>query len=218
MNQSIAVLFDMDGVIADTNRYHKECIHLFCEKHGLQLSEEDMKQRVYGRTNRDWLTNLFGTIPAEKIAVYADEKEQLFREVYAPYLKPVAGLPEFLEALERNNIPKAIATSAPPANVDFVVDGTGIRNYFNTILDERMVSRGKPDPEIYLKTAQALGFPNEQCIVIEDSLSGVEAGQRAGSKVIGITTTHSREELAHCDLVIDNFHDMTIEKLRSLMP
>lgn len=217
MTKSYAVIFDMDGVIVDTNPYHKACIHQFCEKHGLHLSEEEMKKKVYGRTNRDWLTNLFGKLPPAQINAYAEEKEQMFREMYAPYIKPVSGLPEFLAMLHTNRIPRAIATSAPPANVEFVVGATGIQKYFDTILDERMVTHGKPDPEIYIKTAQALGLPNAQCIVIEDSLSGVEAGQRAGSKVIGITTTHSKEELRHCDLVIDDFRNLSAEKLESLM-
>jgi beta-phosphoglucomutase len=217
MIKHFAVIFDMDGVIVDTNPHHKISIHQFCTKYGFSLTEKEMKQRVYGRTNRDWLTNLFGTMPPEQLAAYADEKEALFRSIYAPYLKPVDGLISFLDLLEANNIPRAIATSAPPANVDFVLAGTGIGKYFSTILDERMVSRGKPDPEIYIKTARELGFPNAQCIVIEDSLSGVESGQRSGARVIGITTTHTAEELQHCDLVIRDFNDLTVDKLSALI-
>jgi len=217
MNQTFAVIFDMDGVIVDTNPYHKTAIQQFCEKYGFQLTEKELLNKVYGRTNRDWLTNLFGALPPEKLDAYAYEKEQLFREIYAPAIQPVKGLIPFLSLLEKHQVTRAIATSAPRANVDFVLAGTGIGKYFDTILDERMVSRGKPDPEIYIKTANALRVPNERCVVIEDSLSGIEAGHRSGSKVIGITTTHNREELNHTALVIDNFDQLTVAKLIELI-
>jgi beta-phosphoglucomutase len=217
MTQPFAVIFDMDGVIVDTNPFHKKAIHQFCEKYGFQLTENELLNKVYGRTNRDWISNLFGTLTSEKLEEYAGEKEHLFREIYAPYIHPVKGLLPFLDMLDKHRIPRAIATSAPRVNVDFVLARTGIGSYFTTILDERMVSRGKPDPEIYIKTAQALGLPNERCIVIEDSLSGVEAGQQSGSKVIGVTTTHTREELSHTDLVIDDFEQLTVEQLEELI-
>lgn len=217
MAQPFAILFDMDGVLVDTNPYHKKAIDQFCIKYGFQLTEKELLNKVYGRTNRDWITNLFGTLTPEKLEEYAVEKEQLFREIYAPHIQPVRGLIQFLDLLLNHNVPRAIATSAPRANVDFVLAGTGIGHYFTTILDERMVSRGKPDPEIYIKTAQAIGLPNDRCIVIEDSLSGVEAGQQSGSKVIGITTTHSSKELSHTDLVINDFEQLDIELLSNLI-
>ncbi len=207
---SFAIIFDMDGVIVDTNPYHTLAIQQFCSTHKFQLDESTLQQKIYGRTNRDWITNLFGKLSEEQLYTYANEKELLFRTLYEPHIKPVAGLVKFLDLLVTNNIPRAIATSAPIENVDFVLSKTGLRKYFDTILDERMVTQGKPNPEIYLKTAAALGLPNEKCIVIEDSLSGVTAGRESGSKVIGITTTHTAEELAGTNLVIHNFNDLNL--------
>ena len=108
----------------------------------------------------------------------------------------------------RLNISRAIATSAPRANVDFTLQKTNTGKYFKTILDDSFVTEGKPNPQIYLKSAQALGFDPANCIVFEDSLSGVKAGKRAGCKVVGITTTHTREELNETDFVIDNFESL----------
>jgi HAD superfamily hydrolase (TIGR01509 family) len=212
-----AVVFDMDGVIVDTNPTHKIAIQQFCARYGFDLSEEELRTKVYGRTNRDWITNLFGKLAEEQLEAYAFEKEQLFRELYAPIIEPVKGLVAFLDLLKTNNIPCSIATSAPPANVDFVLSATGIGHYFDLILDERVVSRGKPDPEIYLKSAKALNLPNAQCIVIEDSLSGVAAAKASGSKVIGITTTHSEEELKNTDLTIRDFDDLSMNQLMKLI-
>lgn len=212
-----AIIFDMDGVIVDTNAFHKKAIHQFCRKYGFELTEEQLRTSVYGRTNKDWITNLFGTLTENQLQAYADEKEQLFREMYAPHIKPVKGLVAFLEKLVNASIPRAIATSAPRANVDFVLDKTMLGKYFNTILDERMVSLGKPNPEIYLKTALALKFPNDRCIVIEDSLSGVTAGVKSGSKVIGITTTHTREELTEASFVINDFDELSLSDLTDIL-
>lgn len=217
MSKSFAVIFDMDGVIVDTNPFHKETINQFCKKYGFELTDEELRTTIYGRTNREWITNLFGTITEQQLEAYAFEKEQMFRDAYAAHIKPVEGLILFLDMLKQNNIPRSIATSAPRANVDFVLNGTGIGKYFKVILDESMVTHGKPHPEIYIKSAKVLNLPNEQCIVIEDSLSGIQAGKAAGSKVIGITTTHTPEEMKDTDLVIDNFTTLTIDQLESLI-
>lgn len=212
-----AVIFDMDGVIVHTNPYHKTAIREFCAAHNIQLNELTFQNKIYGRTNRDWLTNVFGEIEPDVLEVYAFEKEALFRKIYEPHIKPLEGLKEFLELLVANHIPRAIATSAPPENVDFILDKTGLRKFFPTTLDDRMVTHGKPNPEIYLKAAKALGLPNNKCLVIEDSLSGVTAGRKAGSKVIGVTTTHSAEELKETNYVIHDFQDLSLTTLQQIL-
>ena len=215
MTNSIAFLFDMDGVLVDSNPFHKIALKQFCLQHGHDLTEEQLREKIYGRTNKDWIPNLFGSLSKELIKQYADEKEALFREIYKNDIKPVAGLIDFLEKLDLHQIPRAIATSAPRENVDFSLQLTKTEKYFSTILDESFVSKGKPDPEIYLKTAAALGFPPAQCVVLEDSLSGVKAGKGAGCKVVGITTTHTPDELNEADFIIENFHGLEPKELIS---
>ena len=207
---SHAFIFDMDGVLVDSNPTHKIALKQFCEKHGYDLSEKDLREKIYGRTNRDWLLNLFGNLNEETIKAYAEEKEALFRELYV-HIKPLNGLHSFLEKLDAAGIPRAIATSAPRANVDFTISRTHIERFFPVILDDSFVTKGKPDPQIYLKSAEALGIRPDRCVVFEDSLSGVTAAKRAGCKVVGVTTTHTREELADTDLNIDNFEDLEPE-------
>jgi beta-phosphoglucomutase len=208
MKKNVAFLFDMDGVIVDSNPAHRVALKEFCEKHGLHLSEEHLKEKIYGRTNKDWIPAVFGNIPSSQVKAFADEKEALFRDIYSRTIKPVEGLIDFLEKLERAKISRAIATSAPRENVDFTLQHTNTSHYFETILDESFVNRGKPDPEIYLKAAKALGFKPENCIVLEDSLSGVKSGKAAGCKVVAITTTHAADELGEADYVIDDFADL----------
>jgi len=204
-----AILFDMDGVIIDSNPAHKIALKEFCRQHGHDLTDEQLRLKIYGRTNKDWIPNLFGGgLSAEKIAQYGEEKEAMFRELYKNDVKPVDGLIDFLNEMKTHHVPMAIATSAPRSNVDFTLDHTHTEKYFDAILDEAFVTRGKPDPEIYLKTAQALGFDPKDCLVIEDSLSGIQAGQSAGCKVIGVTTTHTPAELAHTDMIIPHFRNL----------
>ncbi|HZY78003.1 MAG TPA: HAD family phosphatase [Cyclobacteriaceae bacterium] len=215
--KKFGVIFDMDGVIVDSNPYHKIALKEFCSAHGYELTDDQLIKKIYGRTNREWITALFGKIPDDQLAEYAEEKESLFRKLFDQDIKPVKGLIKFLDLLDEHKIVRAIGTSAPKSNVDFSLERTHTEKYFPTILNDTFVTHSKPHPEIYLKCAEALNLPNSQCIVIEDSLSGVEAGQKAGSKVIGITTTHTREELSHCALVIEDFEGLTIEMLEKLV-
>ena len=203
----MAFLFDMDGVLVDSNPTHKIALQQFCREHGFELTEQQLREKIYWRTNRDWLLNLFGQLPEETIRQYAEEKEALFRRLYTD-IEPLAGLHEFLQKMKAAGIPSAIATSAPRANVDFTLEHTGIGTYFAAILDDSFVTRGKPHPEIYLKTAAALNRPPEKCVVFEDSLSGVKSGKAAGCKVVGLCTTHTSEELSEADFSIDTFENI----------
>jgi HAD superfamily hydrolase (TIGR01509 family) len=209
-----AFIFDMDGVLVDSNPVHKIALRQFCQRLGFDLTEQQLREKIYGRTNRDWLQNLIGGLDDETIRRYADEKEALFRTLYTE-VQPLDGLITFLDKLRDLEIPRAIATSAPRANVDFTLEATGMGKYFPTILDDSFVTRGKPDPEIYLKSAAALDIEPARCVVLEDSLSGVLAGNRAGCKVIGITTTHTRTELRIADRVFSDFVGLEPEKLLS---
>ena len=200
-----AFIFDMDGVLIDSNPAHTIALQQFCREHGFELTDQQLREKIYGRTNRDWLLNLFGDLPDETVRRYAEEKEALFRRLYTD-IKPLDGLLGFLGKMDALGVPRAIATSAPRANVDFTLEHTGIGPYFQTILDDSFVKKGKPDPEIYLKSAAALGLDPGNCVVFEDSLSGVKAGKAAGCKVVGLTTTHTNDELSETDYNIDNFN------------
>lgn len=195
----------MDGVIVDSNPYHKIALKQFCKKYGKELTEDELREKIYGRRNQDWLTNIFGPLDESKMKNYADEKEELFRKVYEKDIKPLPGLQEFLSSLKKVNIPAAIATSAPRGNVDYTLEKTGLGEYFSTILDDSCVAEGKPHPDIYLKSAAALKYEPSKCIVFEDSLAGVQSAKNAGCKVVGLTTTHSPEELKNTDMLIEDF-------------
>jgi beta-phosphoglucomutase len=205
----VAFIFDMDGVIIHSNPFHKIALHTFCEKYGYHLTEEQLRNKIYGRTNKQWITNLFERmLPPTELYQLAEEKESIFRELYKNDIKALDGLELFLKRMDEQKIPRAIGTSAPRSNVDFTLSKTNLESYFPTILDDTFVEHGKPHPEIYLKCAAALGFAPASCIVFEDSLSGVAAGKASGAKVVGVATTHTHKELADTDFVIDDFRDL----------
>src|SRR5688572_9307707 len=102
-----AVVFDMDGVIVHSNPYHKIAIQQFCKEHGQELSDDRLLKQVYGRTNREWITALFGQIPNETIIRYTEEKEALYRKLFDKDIQPVRGLISFLDELDKNHIARA---------------------------------------------------------------------------------------------------------------
>lgn len=216
MKKFSAVIFDMDGVIVHSNPVHKVILQEFCKKHGKELTDEMLREKVYGRTNQDWIPNVFGDISDETIQQFADEKEQMFRDVFKPQEHVVPGLFEFLDALDEAGYKKVVATSAPAENEDYILKELGISNRFDAVLNSSHVTKSKPNPEPYLKAAAAIDVDPSECIVIEDSISGVESGLNAGATVVGITTTHTKEEMKNCALVANDFTGITMADLEKL--
>jgi beta-phosphoglucomutase len=202
-----AVIFDMDGVIVDNHAYHHEAWMTFFQKYGLTV-EGDVSH-FFGRTNQDILEAVFpDTLDPDHLYQYAGEKEKLYRELYEGNVEITRGLPELLENLLKMGMKLAVATSAPPGNVDFVMKNTGLRKYFDVVVDSSMVAKGKPDPEIFLLAARELHVCPAGCLVVEDSVSGIHAALAAGMRVVAITTTNTRERLAEADMIIDNFTEL----------
>jgi beta-phosphoglucomutase len=212
-----ALLFDMDGVIVDNHQFHLKAWMEFSKRHGFHLDEAEYKKHINGRTISATMAHFF---PDEKnldvIQALGAEKEKIYRELYAPHQKPTPGLVNFLRLALDAGIAVGVGSSAPPENIAFTLDGLDLRKYFAAIVNGSEVSVGKPAPEVYLKLAEKLGAKAEDSIVLEDALSGIEAGKNAGAKVIGLATTHPAHEISHSDLVINDFNGLTVDKLTSL--
>ena len=214
---NFVVLFDMDGVIVDSNPFHKIAFEQFLARYQISLTDEQLKAHVYGKTNKEAMPYIFKKeLSPTELDERAEEKEAIFRGIYKKDIQPVEGLVPFLQMLKAQGVPTAVGTSAPTANLHFILDSLHLKPYFDALLDSTHVTHGKPDPEIYLKSAQELGVEPKHCLVIEDSLAGVQAGLNAGMKVMGITTTHTAEELSKTHLIIHNFVGLTTEKLQAL--
>lgn len=190
---------------------------MFLEKYHVSLSDEELKEYVYGRTNAEIFPYVFKDEYTEKKGKeWADEKESLFRELYKDNVEPVKGLISFLEELQSLGVKTAVGTSAPSENLNFIMDSLNLRPYFNAFLHSAHVSKGKPDPEIYLKAAMQLDIDPDFCVVFEDSVAGVKAGLNANMKVVAVTTTHTPEEFESAHMVIKDFEGFSVDKLLSL--
>lgn len=201
-----AVLFDMDGVVVDNLPYHVDAWLLFCEKKNIPLTREIFYQELNGMNSKDTFEWFFKRpMTKEEVHPLEEEKEVIYREFYKPHLQPAPGLLEFLKALHGLGIKTALATSAGVGNIDFTIDGIGLRDQFDVIVGGGEVNKGKPDPEIYLLAANKLGVNTENCWVIEDSLQGIKSGQSAGCRVVGITTSHTKSELSHTEIQSKDF-------------
>jgi len=204
-----AWIFDMDGVLVDTNPFHMRAWTAYAQELGHVISEEWMARNVFGRINREALTALLGHVPTdEEVKIHTLNKETMFIREYSKHIQLVPGLEQLLPQAKAMGIPMAVATSAPRMNVEFIFDRLGLAKYFPIVVDDELVTKGKPDPEIYLLTAEKLGIQPSECLVFEDSFSGVAAGLAAGIKVIAVSTTHSSEEFEGVEGVIEDFEGL----------
>lgn len=212
-----AVIFDMDGVLVNNYEYHRRAWEMFLQMHNIPVTG-NFKSGIFGGTNPEHLEYFFGRkLSTLEFNEFEESKESIYRTIYEPHIKPVNGLIPFLTCLQEWLIPLALATSSPRINVDFVLEKTGTRKFFNAILDSSSVVKGKPDPEIYLKAAGELNYQPKHCIVFEDSLNGIMAAKRAGAKVIALTTTHLANDLPRVELIIEDYTDLKIQDLENIL-
>ncbi|MEO9071249.1 MAG: HAD family phosphatase [Ginsengibacter sp.] len=201
-----AVIFDLDGTLLDNNSFHRKTWEAYLKNIGKQISEEEFNAHLNGRTNKDAVEYIYGRkMSEEESTKYTLEKESLYREIYKPFIRPVNGLINFLEILNHKNIPMAIATSGIQPNIDFMFEHVPIKKYFKVVINSSHITKGKPDPEIYLKVALLLKVPPKNCLVFEDAVVGIKSAKAAGMKVIAIATTQTKEQLSIADMIVDDY-------------
>lgn len=218
MNKTIkGVIFDMDGVIVDSYDYHCEAWHYFVERYGVDFPDEDIK-RNFGRRNEEVLGTIFKRqLTEEEIIRMGGEKESLYRELHKKCIKAAPGLMEMLEELKKAGIKMAIGSSAPVENVEFVIESLGLDKYIEAYVHSGMIEKGKPEPDVFLRAAEMLHVSPENCVVFEDSFPGMEAGLRAGMKVIAVATTHREEEIKGVHGVIKDFRGLGAEGMEKML-
>jgi beta-phosphoglucomutase family hydrolase len=196
----MAFIFDVDGVIVDSNPVHLQVWREYLQRHGL-AADWTLPERMYGLRNDEIVRDLIGgDLTPEETAAHGAAKEALYREVMRPQLprRLVPGVVDFLR--KHRAISMGVASNAEPANVDFILDEGGLRDYFSVVVDGHQVERPKPDPGIFLRTAELLKVPPERCVVFEDSWAGVRAAREAGARVVALRTTHTSFPGAHFEM------------------
>ncbi|MDN4165675.1 HAD family phosphatase [Cytophagales bacterium LB-30] len=206
-----ALLFDMDGVIVNNDAFHHLAFQEFCRKKGFELSDSDYKTKVIGGTNEQIMQRLFPGITLTEASALGEEKEAIYRELFAPHCQPTAGLIDLLKEAQTLDIPCGLGTNGPFSNIDFVLDTCGIRPYFSAIVNAAMVVKGKPAPDVYLALAQALGASPADCIIFEDSNTGIQAANAAGIPVVALTTTHAQENLLPASHYMKDFTSFSLK-------
>lgn len=211
-------LFDMDGVLVDNAEMHGRAFEIFCSRYGVNDWQQKFTS-VFGMGNDDIMRLLLPASLVEERGTQSlsDEKEAIYREIYAPTIEPVKGLRELLRHLRGNGVRCAVGSSGCRANVEFVLEKCGIAEYFDAQVNGDRVSRCKPDPEIYLTAAAELGLEPQECVVFEDAVAGIEAASRAGvRRTIALATSLSAEKLrtTQAAYIVADFREVTDEMLR----
>jgi beta-phosphoglucomutase len=219
MDDVLAVIFDMDGVLVDTYHAHYRSWLEVAEPEGLHISEAEFAP-TFGRTSREVIVHFWGQnhFDRDAIADLDARKEAAFRRIIAqdfPVMPEAAGL---LGALRAMGFKLAIGSSAPPENVDLVLDKLGARSLFDAVVTREDVTRGKPDPQVFLLAAERLGVPPARCAVIEDAPAGVAAANAAGMTSVGLASTgRTPGDLAAARIVVRSLRDITPTMLRELI-
>ena len=210
MSHGLTFLFDLDGVIVDTTPLHLAAWREYLRRAG--VATEYLEEKMHGKRNDELVRELFGAhLSEQQVFDHGAAKEALFRELAVPRLEEiiVPGLREFLAA--HAAAPKAVGSNAEPANVEFTLKGLGLAHYFSVTVDGHQVERPKPHPDIYLRAAQLLGRPPGECVVFEDSLTGVTAARAAGMRVVGVDTARALAG-SPVDLVVTDFKDPALSE------
>jgi beta-phosphoglucomutase len=212
-----AFIFDMDGTIVDNMAFHTKSWLEFFARRGKEYDAEAFFRETAGAQGREILRDRLGAdVSDEEIAVLAQEKDALYREMYGPHRAAIQGFEDFVTAADERGVALAVATSAPPKNIVFTLDELDLRRHFATVVGAADVKQGKPHPDVFLKAAEQLGLEPANCIVFEDAPMGVEAARRAGMRAVVITTTLPASSFAEFDNVIkivNDYDELAVEDL-----
>lgn len=210
MKAATAVLWDLDGVLVDSTRYHYEAYQQLLEEAGRELSFDEFRSLI-GLRNETILRRLIGGLPAAEAERLADRKETLFRGRIAGNVEALPGAAELVRRLRREGFLLAIVSSTPRANIELILASLGLADAFSVVVGAEDAQRGKPDPEGFLVAAERLRVPPAECVVLEDAPEGIEGAKAAGMRCIGVSTTRPPERLSGADLVVERLDDPRVE-------
>jgi beta-phosphoglucomutase len=217
MPSSYAVIFDVDGVLTDSYDSHFLSWQRMFGEIGVAFTDEQFRS-TFGRTNRDIFAELYpGEMTEERSRQLGDRKESLYREIVSENFKPLPGAVELIDSLADAGFKLAVGSSGPPENIALTLQKLGRADRFDAAATGADVTRGKPDPQVFLLAAQRLGMPPERCAVIEDAPQGIEAANRAGMISIALTGTTTRENLAHAMLTVDSLDELSPPRIALLI-
>ncbi|MHB1296160.1 MAG: HAD family hydrolase [Anaerolineae bacterium] len=215
--QPLGVIWDMDGILADSNAQHWEAWQRVLPGYGLSMNREQF-EATCGMTDADLLPMLYG--PSMTLALaynLGEHKEAVFRDLVSQGLEPFPGVRAWLARFAGWRARQAVASSAPMDNIAATLQGLDVWRWFGLVISGVGLAASKPDPTIFCNAAAGLRIPPTRCLVIEDSVAGVEAARRAGMACVAVTNTRSAQDLAAADVVLASLEDLTEEMVADLM-
>jgi len=204
------VLWDMDGVIADSQSFHFAAWQETFAKRGVKFSGEEFV-RIFGTRNDFIVHSVMGKgLPERDVQIIVQEKEENFRQKARGNIKPFPGVVRLLSSIKNGNFRLGLVSSAPKENIALILGELDLEGLFDCIVFGQEVSESKPSPQIYLLAADKLEVTPKDCVVIEDSPLGVKAAKTAGMQCLAVTNTHPIQELQEADRVVDSLENVDL--------
>lgn len=208
-----AVIFDMDGVLVDSQPYHFKADIDTMAEYGV-IKDQKFYESFAGTLTADrmrTLKEMFGLdVPVEEMTI---KRENMILDIMGKEdIKPVSGIPEFLRSIEEKGLTTAVASSSDYKLINLILDRLKIAQYFDSVTSGSDVKRGKPSPDVFLLAAERIGIEPAECLVVEDSENGVKAAKSAGMKALGyINPTSGKQDLSLADFITDDFKKISID-------
>jgi beta-phosphoglucomutase-like phosphatase (HAD superfamily) len=207
-----ALIFDMDGTMVHSMPFHAKSWAEFARRHDVHLAVDEILRRTTGRTGVECMRELFGhDLPDDRARTLVDEKEAIYRELFAPVFSEVAGFRRFFHDAAARGLKSAVATAGDRHNIEFVLSRLELDPPPAAIVGGDQGLPGKPEPALFLEAARRLGVAPAQCVVFEDAPFGIEAARRAGMRAVAVCTTHDPAELAGAHVIAQarDYHHLT---------
>jgi HAD superfamily hydrolase (TIGR01509 family) len=221
-----AVIFDFDGVITDSEALHLRAFNKVLARYNIEIKEEVYYKEYLGFTDLDCFEIVVREgelgLDSEQIRNLIRQKNRIFEELAATEATIFEGAPEFLQMLSENGTPMAICSGAVLEEISLILEKSGLGHFFAEIVSGDQVTKGKPDPEGFLLALERLNKGNQnpiavgECVVIEDSHWGLEAGNAAGMHTVGITNTYNPGQLSMAEKIVANLSELSIDDLQQL--
>jgi beta-phosphoglucomutase len=219
MTERMGVIFDMDGVLVDSYAAHWESWRRLGQVEGFEMTERQFVA-TFGRTSREAIEEFLPHLAtsAAQVAALDRHKEELFRAILAADFPAMDGAVALIDALAAAGFVLALGSSGPPENVSLVLEKLGRGDRFAAVITGMDVTRGKPDPQVFLLAAERIGLPPARCLVVEDAPAGVAAAKAAGMNCLGLASTgRNPAVLAAADRVVRSLRDVTPAEIAALI-
>lgn len=214
-----AVIFDMDGVLLNSEPYYYEYLHQRFDELGLSVSDEEYAGFVGLPTNKVWsyLEKVNGVdLGIENLL--KQEAKQINNLFIAADLEPIKGVTELLDTISKLGVPMCVASTSAKVTIQIIIEKLGFNDYFKFLISGTEVANGKPHPDIFLKAAELHKVSPENCLVIEDSQNGVSGAKKAGMTCIGFRNPGSgKQDLSEADMVVEDYNLKSIELITELL-